>query len=454
MQAISWTSMPGLRVNAGIVSSIAPSMTALIQTLSLLHPLNRQASAATRLSLRRMIGPGLLVAVGYVDPGNWATDIAAGSTYGYALLGAVLLASVLGLLFQTMAARLGMATGEDLAMLTRRILPRPLAHAAWLAGELAIVATALAELVGGAIAWRLLFGLPLQAGLVLTAVGTLAIMALSQRRQHAHEQVVGVLLGIVALTFVYLLFSAHPAGTAIWQGLAASGDALSHHGMLAVALGILGATVMPHNLYLHSGLVAQRRAALPPPQRSLALRVVDTDTRVSLLLATLINAAMLLVAAASLAQRGAAVTSLDDAYHAIAASLGGAAAVVFALALYAAGQSSALTGIMAGRILSRGFRGRESRTWSRGIATRLAATIAAFALVATIPAMGADSLLVLSQCVLGLALPFALLPLLMLACRRRLLGRYAFGRPFLAAAGAGTSLVMALDGYLLLGLFH
>jgi manganese transport protein len=428
-------------------------MSALIETLSYLHPVNRSVSPATRRSLRRLIGPGLLVAVGYVDPGNWATDIAAGSSYGYTLLGSVLLASLLGLLFQTMAARLGMATGEDLATLTRRRLPRSLAVSAWLASELAIVATALAELVGGAIALRLLFGLPLQLGMIVAALGTLAIMALSQRRQRAHEYVVSALLAIVSLTFVYLLIKARPAGGDVLHGLASSGKVFGNHGMLAIALGIVGATVMPHNLFLHSGLIAERSKDLPPSERPLALRLVETDTRVSLLLATLVNAAMLMVAAASLSHIGMPVNNLDDAYHAIALSLGTGAAIIFAIALYAAGQSSAVTGVLAGRILSRGFRGRESRTWLRGIVTRLAGVCIGFVLLAARPGMGADSLLVLSQCVLGVALPFALLPMLILARQRDLMAGYSFGRAFMALAAAGTALVISLDGYLLITAF-
>jgi manganese transport protein len=428
-------------------------MSALIETLSLLHPIHRSISPATRRSLRRLIGPGLLVAVGYVDPGNWATDIAAGSSYGYTLLGSVLLASLLGLLFQTMAARLGMATGEDLAELTCRLLPRPLALSAWLASELAIVATALAELVGGAIALRLLFGLPLQVGMIVAALGTLAIMALSQRRQRAHEFVVSALLAIVSLTFVYLLIKARPVGGDVLQGLASSARVFGNHGMLAVALGIVGATVMPHNLFLHSGLIAERSKDLPAHERPMALRVVETDTRVSLLLATLVNAAMLMVAAASLSHIGMPVNNLDDAYHAIALTLGAGAAAIFAVALYAAGQSSAITGVLAGRILSRGFRGRESRTWLRGIATRLAGVCIGFVLLAARPGIGADTLLVLSQCVLGIALPFALLPMLMLAGKRDLMGQYGFGRGFMALAAAGTALVIVLDGYLVITAF-
>jgi manganese transport protein len=279
-------------------------------------------------------------------------------------------------------------------------------------------------------------------------------MALSQRRRNTHEQVVGILLAIVALTFVYLLVQADPAAAEVWHGLRASGQVFSHHDMLAVALGIVGATVMPHNLYLHSGLIAERSAELPDEQRPLALRVVDTDTCVSLLLATLINAAMLMVAAASLAHLAMPVNNLDDAYHAIRLTLGVGAALVFAVALYAAGQSSAITGLMAGDILTRGFRGRASRPWLRGVATRLLGVCIGSALLHAVPDIDADSLLVLSQCVLGLALPFALVPMLLLASRRRLLGPFAFGRAFLALACGGIAMVVALDGYLLLGLLH
>jgi manganese transport protein len=428
-------------------------VTTLIETLSRMHAGTGRLTPQARQSLRRMIGPGLLVAVGYVDPGNWATDIAAGAGYGYALIGAVLLASLLGLLFQSMAARIGMATGESLAVLTRRMLPAPLATLAWLAGEVAIVATALAELVGGAIALRLLFGLPLGLGLLFTAMGTLLIMALSQRHQRLHENVVGGLLGVVALTFVYLLFKASPAFSDVAHGLARSSDIFRDHGMLAVALGILGATVMPHNLYLHSGLIAERSRELKPAERPAALHVVETDTRVSLLLATLVNGAMLIVAAASLAHTDTPVRNLDDAYHAIALNLGAGTAIIFAVALYAAGQSSAITGMMAGRLLSRGFRGRESRQWLRGLATRLIAICIGFALLATRPGSGPDSLLILSQCVLGVALPFALLPMLALARQRGLMGGQAFGRGFLALATAGTALVIVLDVYLLSSAF-
>jgi manganese transport protein len=261
-----------------------------------------------------------------------------------------------------------------------------------------------------------------------------------------HEHAVGVLLLVVSLAFFYLLVRAQPASADVLRGALGGRQVLAHDGMLAVALGILGATVMPHNLFLHSGLVAERSAALPTQERPIALQVARADTRLSLLLATVVNAAILVVAAAALGQP---LDDLDDAHQALVAALGVGAGVVFAVALYAAGQSSAVTGVMAGRILSRGFAGRESRVWLRGIATRLAAICAAFALLALWPQASPDRLLVLSQCVLGMTLPFALVPMLLLAFRRRLLGGMAFGPVTLAMAAAGTALVLGLDGYLL-----
>lgn len=431
---------PAARVNSPV--------TTLIETIYRMHP-RRQPMA--RAALRRLIGPGLLVAVGYVDPGNWATEIAAGSAYGYALLGVVFLASALGLLFQNMAARLGVATGEDLARLSARLLPRPFARLCWLAAEAAIVATALAELIGGALALELLFGLPLVLGVTVAAAGTLLVMAMSQAFQRLHERVVGVLMAVVALAFGYLLTRAHPDPAEIWHGMAAGRRLFGDHDMLALSLGILGATIMPHNLYLHSGLVAERCAGMDEAERRRALHVVETDTGVSLLLVTLANAAILIVAAASLNHLGRPIGSLAEAYHALGAQLGPLAAIVFAVALYAAGQSSAITGVLTGRLLSRGFRGRESRLWLRGIATRLAAVCLAIGLFELVPRAGPDRLLVLSQCALGLALPFALLPMLLIAHRHPRLGRRAFSPAFMLCAVLGTALVLALDAYLLIG---
>ena len=399
--------------------------------------------------LRRLVGPGLLVAVGYIDPGNWATDIAGGSAYRYGLIGVVVGASLLGLLFQTLAARLAVATGQDLAQLSARHLPAPLARAAWLAGELAIVATALAELVGGAIALQLLFGLPFGAGMAFSAIATLGLMVLSSGRPGVHEKIVNLMIAVVGLSFVALLLRSRPDFGQAWHDLGRSGGLLHSRDALLLALGIVGATVMPHNLYLHSGLVAEGVRGIAPRLRAQAMRLATRDTTVALGLAMLVNVAILAVAAASLGGEGPAVSSLADAHAALSLSLGTGAALIFGAALYAAGQSSAITGVVAGRLLSRGFRGRDSSTWLRGIATRLGAVILACLFIGAGGGASPDRLLVLSQVVLSLALPFALVPLVLLVSRPALMGEFRLPCFARAAAMALTAGVALLDVVLL-----
>ena len=394
-------------------------------------------------SLPRLGGAGLLVAVGYMDPGNWATDIAGGSSHRYALIPVVIAASLLGLLLQNLAARVAVATGQDLAQLTARHLPTAVARGAWLAGEVAILATALAELIGGAIALQLLFGLPFGAGLVAAALTTLAVMAWSRRRQDFHETLVSLLVGIVALSFLLLLLHARPSGALALRDIAGSGALLHSREALLLALGIVGATVMPHNLYLHSGLVAERVRGLAAAQRRPVLRLLGRDTFRSLLLAGLVNVAILVVAAASLS--GLPVSSLAGAHAALGLHLGAGAALIFALALYASGQSSALTGVIAGGLLTRGFRGRESSAWLRGIVTRLGAAALACMVMAWGGVSSPDSLLVLTQVVLSLALPFALVPLALLASRADLMKELALPRAARAAMLAVSAALTLLD---------
>jgi manganese transport protein len=400
--------------------------------------------------LRRLVGSGLLVAVGYIDPGNWATDIAGGSSFGYHLLMVVFMAAFLALGFQILVSRLALATGEDLAALTLRYLPRPLARAAWLAGEAAILATALAELIGGAIALRLLLGVPLMAGVAMTGVGTYAVLLFARDNADRHERVIGMLLAIVSVSFVFLLFKANPDWTAVAQGAAQPVSALRAPEGFLIALGIVGATLMPHNLYLHSGSLAQRARDLPVTMRATAMRVARTDTLFSLGIATLINAAIMIVAAASLSGAGMEVTSLDQAHAVIGKTLGVGAAVVFAVALYAAGQSSTITGVLAGKVLSNGF---SSGGWSdrkRALITRAVAGAVAMGMLVYTGGQDPDKLLVLSQVILSLALPFALVPLVMLAVRRDVMESFVLRGGWRAIAIAATSGIILLDAYLLI----
>ncbi|KAG4080799.1 hypothetical protein HA402_009970 [Bradysia odoriphaga] len=397
-----------------------------------------------------MVGAGVLIAVGYIDPGNWATDIAGGSGFGYGLLSIVIFSAVLALGFQILVARVAVSTGQDLAALTAQYLPARLAKAAWLAGEAAIVATALAELLGGAIALRLLFGLPLTAGVALTGIGTFAVLFIAHGKTDWHERIVALLLSIVALSFVFLLFKANPDWNEVAGGARHTSKALSHPEGFLIALGILGATLMPHNLYLHSGALAKRARSLPASARATALRIARNDTALSLSIAMLINAAIMIVAAASLSGTGLSIASLDEAHGAIAQTLGVGAAVIFAVALYAAGQSSTITGVLAGQVLAQGF--QIGRAWSdrrRALLTRLLAGTAAFILLAASGGQNPDALLVLSQVILSLALPFALVPLVLLARRKDLMGSDALRGPWAAAAIAATLLIIILDGYLL-----
>lgn len=401
-------------------------------------------------NLRRMVGSGLLVAVGYIDPGNWATDIAGGSGFGYALLSVVAASAVLALGFQILVSRVALATREDLASLTAKHMSPGMARAAWLAGEAAILATALAELIGGAIALRLLFGVPLMAGVAITGIGTFAVLRLARGNADWHERIIAVLLAIVALSFVFLLFKANPAWTEVASGVADSASALRHPQGFLIALGILGATLMPHNLYLHSGSLADRARTLPDSACDMAMRVARNDTVVCLTVAMLINAAIMIVAAASISGSNMLVSSLDDAHAVIGQTLGVGAAIVFAVALYAAGQSSTITGILAGRVLSRGF--QSKRSWSdrrRAVATRLVAGCVALGLLAVSGGQDPDALLVLSQVILSLALPFALVPLVLLARQRKLMGDYVLRGTWAVAAIAATVLIIVLDGYLL-----
>ncbi len=415
-------------------------MTALVQQLRSTHPFRLPAG----IGRSRVLGPGLLVAVGFVDPGNWATDMEAGSRYGYGLLATVVVASGLGWLFQHLSARMALATGQDLASLIRRHLPAPFATAAWLAAEVAIATTTVAELLGAAVALQLLIGLPLSAGVAVAALSGSLLLMLPRQRQAGHEYVVAGLLAWVALSFLALLFWARPQPGQILSGLLGGGEALHHPAMLALSASLIGATVMPHNLYLHSGLVADLARAVPPAGRARLAHQTERDTRRGLGLAAVVNLAILVLAAASLGQAGRAVDTLAHAHAAIAQILGSGAALVFALALFAAGQSSAVTSLLAGRQIRQGF-DRGHRHPAAALWLNRGAGIAASLLLVMLPGTDPDRLLVWTQSLLVLVLPMALLPLLILASRRSLMGNFALGRPLQTVAIAAAALILWLD---------
>lgn len=392
-------------------------------------------------------GPGYLVAVGYMDPGNWATDIAGGATFGYQLLSVILAANVMAMLLQALAVRLGIGAGLDLAQACRAYYPRPVTLILWVLCELAIIACDLAEVLGTAIALKLLFGLPLLAGVVLTGFDVLLILALQGWGFRLLEAFVIALLVVIAACFGYELLVAQPDLALVMAGFVPSTRIVTDPAMLYLAVGILGATVMPHNLYLHSAIVQTRAFATDAAGKRQAIRLAVTDSTLALLLAFFINAAILILAAAAFHRAGLTqVAELDEAYRLLSPLLGaGAASVVFAVALLASGQNATVTGTLAGQIVAEGFLDLGLPLWLRRLGTRLLALVPAVIVVGAMGAQGATSLLVLSQVVLSLQLPFAVVPLIAFTGSRRVMGDHASPRWLQAAGWAVAGLVIALN---------
>ena len=399
-------------------------------------------------------GPGFLVAVGYMDPGNWATDIAGGSAYGYRLLVVILAANLMAMLLQALAARLGVASGMDLAQACRARYPRPVALALWVLCELAIIACDLAEVLGTAIALQLLFGLPLLAGVILTGFDVLVILGLQRWGFRLLEAFIVTLLVVIAGCFAYELAVARPALGAVLGGLAPDPAIVTDPKLLYLAIGILGATVMPHNLYLHSAIVQTRAFARDEAGKRQAIRLATIDSTLALFVALFINAAILILAAAAFHGAGRTdVVAIDQAYHLLSPLLGaGAASVVFAVALLASGQNSTITGTLAGQIVAEGFLDLKLPVWLRRLLTRAVAILPAVAVVGWIGDKGATDLLVLSQVVLSLQLPFAVVPLVAFTADRRVMGNLAAPRWLSALAWGTAALLIGLNLTLLLSL--
>ena len=399
-------------------------------------------------------GPGYLIAVGYMDPGNWATDIAGGSAYGYTLLSVVLLSNFMAMLLQALSARLGIASGLDLAQACRDHYPRFVSVALWFLCEIAIVACDLAEVLGTAIALKLLFGLPLLWGVCVTALDVFLILALQRYGFRKLEAFVVALLIVIAGSFLFELALAKPDWAAAAKGLIPDTRILRDPAMLYIAIGILGATVMPHNLYLHSAIVQTRAYGEDDAGRGQAIRLATIDSTVALALAFCINAAILMLAAATFHVAGqTGVAEIDQAYTLLAPLLGGtAASVVFAIALLASGQNSTVTGTLAGQIVMEGFLHFRMPVWLRRLVTRAIAIVPAIAVVASTGDAGATKLLVLSQVVLSLQLPFAVVPLVMFVGDRRLMGRFAIAGWRRALAWGIAGIIVLLNAVLLYGL--
>ena len=375
----------------------------------------------------RFAGPGLLVSIGYMDPGNWATDIQAGSEFGYRLLFVVVLSSLAAIVLQCLCARLGIATGKDLARLSREILSPTASRGMWLLAEIAIIACDLAEVLGGGLAFKLLLGVPLIVGILLTVLDTLIVLGLQGQGFRRLEAIILALVATIGICFAVELALLQTDWVAVAWGLVPSLETLSREEPLYLAIGILGATVMPHNLYLHSSIVQTRVASLDERGRREAIRFTRIDTIVSLLLALLVNAAILILAGTAFHGSGNTnVADIEDAYHLLEPIAGTAAAgFLFAFALLASGQSSTVTGTIAGQIILEGFLDLDIPCWQRRLITRGLALVPALVGVMLLGDHAVGRLLVLSQVVLSLQLPFALYPLIRFTGNRRLMGVFA-----------------------------
>ena len=399
-------------------------------------------------------GPGYLVAVGYMDPGNWATDLAGGSAYGYTLLSVVLGASMMAMLLQALSARLGIVTGLDLAQACRANYGRRTRIGLWLMCEIAIIACDLAEVIGTALALQLLFDIPLAVGVCLTTADVLLILALQRRGFRRLEAFIIALLMVIAACFVVELVLAQPALGAIAYGFVPKADVLTDPAKLYLAIGILGATVMPHNLYLHSSIVQTRAIGDTLEAKREAVRMATIDSNIALTLAFFINAAILILAASTFHAAGQTdVTDISQAYHLLTPMLGaGAASILFGVALLASGQNSTLTGTLAGQIVMEGFVDLRMPDWARRLVTRSIAVVPAAIITVIYGNTGVTRLLILSQVILSLQLPFAVIPLVRFTSDARMMGPFASRGVLKAAAYMVAFGVTGLNLYLLWGL--
>jgi len=372
-------------------------------------------------------GPGYLVAVGYMDPGNWATDLAGGARYGYTLLSVIMISNLMAILLQALAARLGIASGRDLAQACRDHYSKPTTIVLWLLCEIAIAACDLAEVIGAAIALNLLFGLPLIWGVCLTALDVLVVLYLQNRGFRYVEALVVSLIVLIAGAFAIELWLSRPDPIAVAKGFVPTAEILSNPDMLYIAIGILGATVMPHNLYLHSSIVQTRKYLDSLPGKAEAIRFATIDSSFALMTALFINGAILVIAAAAFHGTGHQdVADISDAYILLEPLLGtGMASTLFAVALLCSGQNATLTGTLAGQIVMEGFINVRLRPWLRRLVTRLIAIVPAVIVVQLYGERGTGQLLILSQVVLSLQLSFAVFPLVIFTSDRRKMGAFA-----------------------------
>ncbi|MCZ8514637.1 Nramp family divalent metal transporter [Paenibacillus filicis] len=400
-------------------------------------------------------GPGYLVAVGYMDPGNWATDLAGGSRFGYTLLSVILFSNLMAMLLQALAGKLGIVTGRDLAQACRDHYSKPVVIGLWVLCELAIAACDLAEVIGSAIALKLLFGIPLIYGVIITALDVLVVLLLQNRGFRFIEALVITLIGTIGVCFFIDIILAKPEIGGVLKGFIPRPEIVTNPEMLYISIGILGATVMPHNLYLHSSIVQTRQIEQTELGKRQAIKYATWDSSIALFFAMFINAAILIIASATFHQAGyTEVAEIEDAFHLLAPLLGTtAASVLFGVALLASGQNSTLTGTLAGQIVMEGFLNIRLAPWLRRLITRLIAIVPAVIVTAVSGEKGTAELLILSQVVLSLQLSFAVIPLVKFTSDKNKMGEFANSRLMKNSAWTVAVIIAVLNAYLLFQTF-
>ena len=395
-------------------------------------------------------GPGYLVAVGYMDPGNWATDLAGGAQFGYSLLYVILCSNLMAVLLQGLSSKLGIVTGRDLAQACRDAYSPRLSFALWVIAELAIAACDLAEVIGTAIALQLLFGISLPVGVCITALDVLVVLWLQGKGFRLLEAMVIGLVAVVGICFIFELVLSRPDVGGVLKGFVPGREIVHNRDMLYIAIGILGATVMPHNLYLHSSIVQTRKYEETSEGKREAVRYAFADSTIALTFALGINAAILIVSAATFHNTGnSGVAEIQDAYKLLTPLLGAGASTVFALALLASGQNSTLTGTLAGQIVMEGFLNLRLQPWVRRLLTRSIAIVPAVVVSILYGASGTAKLLVLSQVILSLQLSFAVFPLVSFTSDRRKMGEFVNARWLTVLAWMVAIIIAVLNAWLL-----
>ena len=399
-------------------------------------------------------GPGYLVAVGYMDPGNWATSLAGGSKFGYALLFVALLSNVMAIILQSLCARLGIATGRDLAQACRDAYPRPVAWMLWLLAELAICATDLAEVIGTAIGLNLLFGIPLELGVVLTALDVFLVLWMQNLGFRWIEAFIVALLIVIAGCFAVQIALADPVWGDVIKGFAPTTAIVTNPDMLYLALGIIGATVMPHNLYLHSAIVQTRSYGDSAAEKHAALKYATIDSTVALMFALLVNASILILAAATFHTSGRTdVSDLKEAHSLLMPLVGASVApLLFAVALLCCGLSSTVTATLAGQAVMEGFINFRLPPYLRRLVTRAVAIVPAVAVIMLYGSGEMGKLLILSQVILSLQLPFAVVPLVMFTASRAKMGEFTAPRWLTGIAATVAAIIIVLNIKLLFDL--